>query len=151
MKKPYDQHGNVAIITLNSPPVNGLSHELRTQIRDGQKAAAADATIEAIVLIGAGRVFSGGADIREFKTGKGLSEPTLPSLIQTLESSPKPVIAAIGGVCMGGGLELALGCHYRLALADAMIALPEVIRLEVEHHLPAQKGGFLLGIVEFHL
>jgi 3-hydroxyacyl-CoA dehydrogenase len=126
MKKPYDQHKNVAVIALNNPPVNGLSHELRTQILDGLNAAASDAAIQAIVLIGAGRVFSGGADIREFKTGKGLAEPTLPQLIQTLESSPKPVIAAIGGVCMGGGLELALGCHFRVALADAMIALPEV-------------------------
>jgi 3-hydroxyacyl-CoA dehydrogenase len=126
MHKPYEQHGNIAVIALHNPPVNGLSHELRTQILAGQRAAEADPGIAAVVLIGAGRVFSGGADIREFNTDKGLAEPTLPTLIEAIESSPKPVIAAIGGVCMGGGLELALACHFRIARTDAMLALPEV-------------------------
>jgi len=78
------------------------------------------------VLIGAGKAFSGGADIREFNSPKALTEPTLHSLIRAVEGSSKPVVAAIHGVAMGGGLELALGCHYRVALPGAQIALPEV-------------------------
>jgi 3-hydroxyacyl-CoA dehydrogenase len=88
--------------------------------------ALSDASVHAIVLTGAGRAFSAGADIREFNTAKAKSEPTLHTLIRMVEASDKPVIAAIGGVCMGGGLELALGCHCRVAAADAQVALPEV-------------------------
>ncbi len=126
MEKLYDQHGQVAVIALHNPPVNGLCHELRTRILAAQKAAEADPSIKALVLIGSGRVFSGGADIREFNTPKGMAEPTLPTVLDALDFLQKPVIAAIGGVCMGGGLELAMACHYRVALHDALIALPEV-------------------------
>ncbi len=126
MTEPYALHGDVAVITLDNPPVNGLGHALRTAIVDGIDAAQSDARVKAIVLIGADKLFSGGADIREFNTPKALAEPTLHSLIRTAEGSSKPVIAAIGGTCMGGGLELALGCHYRVALPDAQMALPEV-------------------------
>jgi len=82
--------------------------------------------VRAIVVTGAGRMFSGGADIREFNTPKVAAEPSLHTLIRMVEASEKPVIAAIPGTCMGGGLELALGCHFRVATADAPIALPEV-------------------------
>ncbi len=126
----YRVHGNVAVITLANPPVNGLGHELRTGIVAGLDKASADAKVKAIVLIGsdktANRTFSGGADIREFNTPKMTMEPTLHTIIATLESSPKPVVAAISGNCMGGGLELALGCHFRVAVPGAQIALPEV-------------------------
>ncbi len=126
MTEPYALHGDVAVITLDNPPVNGLGHALRTAIVAGIDAAQSDARVKAIVLVGANKLFSGGADIREFNTPKALAEPTLHSLIRTAEGSSKPVIAAIGGTCMGGGLELALGCHYRVALPDAQVALPEV-------------------------
>jgi 3-hydroxyacyl-CoA dehydrogenase len=122
----YKLHGAVAVITLDSPPVNGLGHELRTGIAAGIDQAQADSKVKAVVLIGTGRGFSGGADIREFNTPKAMAEPTLHTLIRVVEESAKPVIAAVGGICMGGGLELALGCHYRVAAPGAQIALPEV-------------------------
>lgn len=122
----YHIHGRIALIRFDHPPVNGLGHELRSGIVAGIDRAVADSAIEAIVLMGSENVFSGGADIREFNSPKALAEPNLHTLISIVESSPKPVTAAIGGACMGGGLELALACHYRVALASAAIALPEV-------------------------
>jgi 3-hydroxyacyl-CoA dehydrogenase len=122
----YSKQGAVAVITMNNPPVNGLGHELRSGIVAGLDQAAADPSVKAVVLLGAGKAFSGGADIREFNTPKALAEPNLHTLIRAVEQSPKPVIAAIHGVAMGGGLELALGCHFRVAVAGAQIALPEV-------------------------
>jgi 3-hydroxyacyl-CoA dehydrogenase len=116
----------VAVVTLDNPPVNGLGHDVRTGIVTAIDRAQADANVDAIILVGAGKAFSGGADIREFNTPKSSAEPTLRTVIRIVEASPKPVVAAIGGVCMGGGLELALGCHFRVAAADAQIALPEV-------------------------
>jgi len=126
MPAPHALHGNVAVITLENPPVNGLGHALRTAIVDGVTAAQDDAAVAAIVLIGAGKAFSGGADIREFGTPKIGAEPTLHTVLKAVESSPKPVIAAIHAVAMGGGLELALACHFRVANPGAQIALPEV-------------------------
>ncbi len=126
MSAPYARHGNIAVITLENPPVNGLGHPLRMAIVEGLAAAQDDPAVAAIVLIGAGRAFSGGADIREFNSPKALAEPTLRTVIRALEVSSKPVIAAIHAVAMGGGLELALGCHFRVAVAGAQIALPEV-------------------------
>jgi 3-hydroxyacyl-CoA dehydrogenase len=126
MQAPYELRGSVAVISLNNPPVNGLSHALRTQIVQGIDAALADDKVQAIVLFGSERAFSGGADIKEFGSPKAFAEPNLHTVIATVESATKPVVAAIGGACMGGGLELALGCHFRVALADAQIALPEV-------------------------
>ena len=126
MTARYDTHGDVAVIRLDNPPVNGLGHAVRSAIAAGVDRAGEDAGVGAIVLIGNDKVFSGGADIREFNTPKAVAEPTLNTLIRIVEASDKPVVAAIGGVCMGGGLELALGCHYRVALPSAQIALPEV-------------------------
>lgn len=122
----YSTHGAVAVIALDNPPVNGLGHGLRSGIVAGIDRAQADPAVKAVVLIGTVRAFSGGADIREFNSPKATAEPTLHTVIRVIEGSVKPVIAAIGGVCMGGGLELALGCHYRVAAAGAQIALPEV-------------------------
>jgi 3-hydroxyacyl-CoA dehydrogenase len=126
MSTPYELHGNVAVITLNNPPVNGLSHALRSRIVDGVDAAARDQKAQAIVLIGSDRAFSGGADIKEFNTPAAMAEPNLNTVIDAVEGSDKPVIAAIGGLALGGGLELALGAHFRIATAEAQIGLPEV-------------------------
>ncbi|QBE66237.1 3-hydroxyacyl-CoA dehydrogenase NAD-binding domain-containing protein [Pseudoduganella lutea] len=126
MSVEYALHGAVAVITFNNPPVNGLGLATRSAAVDGIRRAQQDPQVKAIVLTGAGKVFSGGADIREFNSPKALTEPTLHTLIRTAEESVKPVVAAIHGVCMGGGLELALGCHYRVALPGAQVALPEV-------------------------
>lgn len=122
----YQTQGRVAVISMQNPPVNGLGHALRKGLLQGLDRAGADPAIEAVVLIGAQGTFSGGADIREFNTPAMFAEPTLATVIDAIEASAKPVVAAISGACMGGGLELALGCHYRVAVADAQIALPEV-------------------------
>ncbi len=116
----------IAVVKFDNPPVNSLGLELRQSIAEAIERANADPKIEAVVLIGSGAGFSGGADIREFGTPKAGTPPNLLNLISMMEDSAKPVIAAISGVCMGGGLELALGCHYRVAAAGAKIALPEV-------------------------
>jgi 3-hydroxyacyl-CoA dehydrogenase len=126
MSATYELRGNVAVITLDNPPVNGLGYETRKGITDGIERAENDAAVKAIVITGAGKAFSGGADIREFGTPKALAEPNLLSVIKTVENSSKPVVAAIHSVCMGGGLELSLGCHYRVAAPGTQVALPEV-------------------------
>ena len=126
MTAQYQVHGDVAVITLNNPPVNGLGLSTRQGIADGMAKANADAAVKAIVLTGAGKAFSGGADIKEFGSDKAVQEPNLLSVIGVLENSSKPVIAAIHSVAMGGGLELALGCHYRVAAPGTSVALPEV-------------------------
>ena len=122
----YEVHGTVAVITLNNPPVNGLGHATRVSITDNLQKANADALIKSIVITGAGSAFSGGADIKEFGSPKALAEPNLLSVILAIEKSAKPVVAAVHTVCMGGGLELALGCHYRIAAPGCAVALPEV-------------------------
>ncbi|MBA5604078.1 enoyl-CoA hydratase/isomerase family protein [Duganella sp. FT3S] len=126
MTAEYQVNGSVAVITLNNPPVNGLGLSTRTAAVAGIKQALADDAVKAIIITGAGKAFSGGADIKEFNSPKALAEPSLHTLIATVENATKPVIAAIHSVAMGGGLELALGCHYRVALPGAQIALPEV-------------------------
>jgi 3-hydroxyacyl-CoA dehydrogenase len=126
MKPSYETRGPVAVITLNNPPVNSLGYETRVGIAEGLAKAQADASVKAIVLTGSPRAFSGGADINEFGSSKSVAEPNLLTLIAALEASSKPAIAAVQGVCMGGGLELALGCHYRVAAPGAQVALPEV-------------------------
>ena len=126
MKSSYETRGNVAVITLNNPPVNGLGHATRLGIAEGVSAAQLDPAIRTIVITGAGKAFSGGADINEFGSPKALAEPSLLSVILALEACTKPTIAAVHNVCMGGGLELALGCHYRVAAPGAQVALPEV-------------------------
>ena len=126
MSAEYQVNGSVAVITLNNPPVNGLGLATRTAAVDGIRKALADDSVKAIVITGAGKAFSGGADIKEFNSPKALTEPTLHTLINVAEGSTKPVVAAIHSVCMGGGLELALGCNYRVAMPGAQIALPEV-------------------------
>jgi 3-hydroxyacyl-CoA dehydrogenase len=126
MSADYAVHGNVAVITLNNPPVNGLGLATRQAFMQGLDQAVADPAVQAIVVTGAGKAFSGGADIKEFGSPKALQEPNLLNLITALENCPKPTVAAIHSVAMGGGLELALGCHYRVAAPGTDVALPEV-------------------------
>ncbi|WP_399697101.1 3-hydroxyacyl-CoA dehydrogenase NAD-binding domain-containing protein [Xenophilus sp.] len=126
MTAEYKVHGDVAVITMSNPPVNGLGLSTRVGITDGLSKALADAAVKAIVLTGAGKAFSGGADIKEFGSPKALQDPNLLSVILALEASTKPVVAAVHSICMGGGLELALGCHYRVAAPGTSVALPEV-------------------------
>jgi 3-hydroxyacyl-CoA dehydrogenase len=126
MSASYEVRGDVAVITLNNPPVNGLGYDTRRGVAEGVERAQNDPAVKAVVLTGAGRAFSGGADIREFGSPRATQEPNLISLINLVEASTKPVVAAIHGTCMGGGLELALGCHYRVAAAGTNVALPEV-------------------------
>jgi len=118
--------GAVAVITLDNPPVNGLGLATRQALAQGLERAAGDAAIQAVVLTGAGTAFSGGADLREFGTQKAVTEPNLLSLIKLVEAMEKPVVAALHSVAMGGGLELALACHYRVAAPGTKIGLPEV-------------------------
>ncbi len=126
MTAEYQVHGDVAVIALNNPPVNGLGLSTRQAIVEGLEKAEADPAVKAIVLTGAGKAFSGGADIREFGSPKAIQEPNLLSVITRVENTTKPVIAAVHSVCMGGGLELALGAHYRIAAPGCSVALPEV-------------------------
>ncbi|MCX7567970.1 3-hydroxyacyl-CoA dehydrogenase NAD-binding domain-containing protein [Sulfitobacter sp. F26169L] len=121
----YEVRDRVAIITLNAPPVNGLSQALRAGINDGLHRAHADDGVGAVVITGAGKMFCGGADINEFGSGE-VTEPDVNNICAFMESMAKPVVAAIHGHALGGGMELALGCHFRIATKDAKIGFPEV-------------------------
>ena len=114
------------VLTLDHAPVNGLGLALRTALADAFQMALDDAVVSAIVLTGAGRMFSAGADITEFGTPKSMTPPSLPEIINMIEQAKKPVVAAIHGNALGGGLELALGCAYRVAAPGANLGLPEV-------------------------
>ena len=126
MTARYQVQDNVAVITIDNPPINSMGLDTRQAIEAALKQAAADANIKAIVVTGANGVLTGGADIREFGKPVAMQSPNLHDLIRMLEASTKPVIAAINGVCMGGGTEISLGCHYRVAAPGVMIGLPEV-------------------------
>jgi len=119
-----ERHDVVAIVTIDSPPVNALSAAVRKGVLDGVTNAAADPQVQAIVITCAGRTFIAGADITEF--GKPPKSPSLHEVIAAIENCSKPVIAAIHGTALGGGLELALGCHFRVAVKDARLGVPEV-------------------------
>lgn len=118
--------GQVAMLRLRNPPVNSLSAALRAELHAAIQAALADERVRALVLAGEGGFFCCGAEIREFNTPMSTREPTLRSVIALIEGATKPVVAAIHGAALGGGLELALGCHYRVALDGASLGLPEV-------------------------
>ncbi|MET0576386.1 MAG: enoyl-CoA hydratase/isomerase family protein, partial [Mesorhizobium sp.] len=116
--------GAIAIITIDNRPVNALSFHVREPLMKAFETLRDDASVEAIVLACAGRTFVAGADITEF--GKPMQRPDLRDLIATLEKIEKPTVAAIHGTALGGGLELALGCHFRIADRAAKLGLPEV-------------------------
>ncbi|MEJ6010451.1 3-hydroxyacyl-CoA dehydrogenase NAD-binding domain-containing protein [Novosphingobium aquae] len=120
----YAQTDAIAQIVIDNPPVNALGVSLVGELLDAIARAEQDGKVSAILIRAAGRLFSAGADINEFK--KPEDAPRLPTLIDRIESCSKPVIAVIHGQCLGGGLELALGCHYRIAARNANLALPEV-------------------------
>jgi 3-hydroxyacyl-CoA dehydrogenase len=122
----YSVTGRIAIIRIDNPPVNGLGHATREGIVRDLRDAVADDAVDAIVLTGRPGFFSAGADISEFGTPKSAAEPNLLSVIAALEDATKPVVAAIDGACLGGGLELALGAHYRVATSGSKLGLPEV-------------------------
>jgi 3-hydroxyacyl-CoA dehydrogenase len=122
----YTSQRAVAVITLKNPPVNALSLGLRAAIADGVERAMSDESIRAVVIVGSGTAFCGGADVAEFGLPAMSASPSLADLFGLIENSPKPVIAAINGLALGGGLELAMSCHYRVAAAAAPLGLPEV-------------------------
>jgi len=119
-----ERRGRVAVLTVNNPPVNALSQHVRQGLRDGVNQATADATVGAIVITCAGRTFVAGADITEF--GKPPMEPGLHEVLDRIEGAPKPVVAAVHGTALGGGLEVTLACHYRVGVKTARFGLPEV-------------------------
>jgi 3-hydroxyacyl-CoA dehydrogenase len=120
----YAVRDGIAVLILDNPPVNGLSNALRAALMDSLKKAEADPAVKAVVISGSARAFSGGADIREFN--KPRVKPDLPDVNDQQDKMQKPLVAAIGGFALGGGLELALACHYRIATPRAQLGLPEV-------------------------
>ncbi|HEU0284770.1 MAG TPA: enoyl-CoA hydratase-related protein, partial [Sphingomicrobium sp.] len=120
------RHGDVLIIVSNNPPVNSLGHAVRQGLVEGIREAEADESVKAVVIVGEGQTFFAGADISEFGTPKAFAEPMLPQVVDIIENCSKPVVAAIHGTALGGGLEVALACHYRVALPSAKLGTPEV-------------------------
>ena len=121
-----EKRGNIAVLSIDNPPVNALGAAVRSSLAEEIQAALDDAATGALVITGAGRMFSGGADIQEFGKERPAGVPSLPEVITAIEGASKPVIAAIHGVAAGGGLEISLGCHWRLAAPGARLGLPEV-------------------------
>jgi 3-hydroxyacyl-CoA dehydrogenase len=119
-----DRRGRVAVLTVDNPPVNALSQHVRQGLAEGLKQALADGAVQAVVITCAGRTFIAGADITEF--GKPPAAPGLHEVLDAIEGSPKPVVAAVHGTALGGGLEVTLACHYRIGVKDARFGLPEV-------------------------
>ena len=118
------REGGIAIVTADNPPVNALKHEVRAGLVEALSQAREDNDVEAVVIACAGRTFFAGADITEF--GKPPQAPSLAEVIADIETMPKPVVAALHGTALGGGFELALACHFRIAKASARVGLPEV-------------------------
>ncbi|GAB7555345.1 3-hydroxyacyl-CoA dehydrogenase NAD-binding domain-containing protein [Novosphingobium sp. 11B] len=119
-----EQTGPILTITFDNSPVNALGAAVRSGLAQAIAKAADDISVGAVIVTGSGKLFSAGADISEFR--KPLADPQLPDVLAAIEACPKPVIAAINGTALGGGLEVALACHYRVALASAKLGLPEV-------------------------
>jgi len=117
-------HGDILVVTIDNPPVNALGVDVRRGLTAAIDAAGADAAVKAVLIVGSGKTFIGGADIREF--GKPPMAPFLPDVCNGIEACSKPVVAVIRGAALGGGLEIALAAHYRLALPAAKLGLPEV-------------------------
>src|SRR5687768_15685799 len=118
------RHGDVLIVTSNNPPVNALGHAVRVGLVNAIEEADADEAVKAVVIVCQGQTFFAGADISEF--GKPMQMPMLPMVVDRIEACTKPVVAAIHGTALGGGLEVALACHYRVAVPSAKLGVPEV-------------------------
>jgi 3-hydroxyacyl-CoA dehydrogenase len=123
-KIAYARNGDIAVLTIQNPPVNALGHAVRQGLMERMDQAEADNGVRAVLIVGDGRAFIAGADITEF--GKPPMSPSLPDVVDRIEASPLLVVASMHGVSLGGGLEVALGCHYRIAGPSARIGLPEV-------------------------
>ena len=121
-----EKHGHVLIIRSNNPPVNSLGHAVREGLVAAIEEAEGDESVAAAVIIGEGQTFFAGADIAEFGTPKAFAQPMLPHVVDIIENCSKPVVAAIHGTALGGGLEVALACHYRVAVPSAKLGVPEV-------------------------
>ena len=145
-----DIRDGVAVITLDNPPVNSLGHALRDRVAQQLALAQAEPAVRAIVLAGSEKAFSAGADVSEFGTPLQLQEPTLRTLIAQVEACTKPVVAAIAGVALGGGLELALGCHARVAHEGARIGLPEITLGLIPGSGATQRLPRLVGVETAH-
>lgn len=124
MSVSYARQGRIGLITIDNPPVNATGHAVRQGLMDAARDFAADTGADAAVILCAGRTWVAGADISEF--GKPSQAPILPDVIAAIESQDKPVVAALHGTALGGGLELALGCHARIAAPGTRMGLPEV-------------------------
>ncbi|MFG6666631.1 enoyl-CoA hydratase/isomerase family protein [Halomonas sp. HNIBRBA4712] len=124
MTVSYQRHGDIGVIEIDNPPVNALGHAVRRGLIDALEKGINDPQTQALVLLASGRTFIAGADIREF--GKPSHPPVLPDVVNELEASPKPLIAVLHGTALGGGLEVALACHYRVVLEGTRVGLPEV-------------------------
>ncbi len=122
----YAIQGAIGVITVNNPPVNALSTGVPQGIIESIEKGTGDPTVKAFILRGGGSTFIAGADIREFGKPKPPGVATLQELLPVLEGCPKPVIAAVHGTALGGGLEVALACHFRCAVPEAKLGLPEV-------------------------
>src|SRR5574339_832325 len=120
------RHGDVLIVTSNNPPVNALGAAVRQGLVAGIEEAEADDSVKAVVIACEGQTFFAGADVSEFGTPKAFEQPMLPQVVDRIESCTKPVVAAIHGTALGGGLEVALACHYRVAVPSAKLGVPEV-------------------------
>ncbi len=120
------RHGDVLIVTSNNPPVNALGAAVRQGLVAAIEEAKGDDAIKAVVIRCEGQTFFAGADVSEFGTPKAFQQPMLPQVVDRIEACTKPVVAAIHGTALGGGLEVALGCHYRVAVPDAKLGTPEV-------------------------
>ncbi len=120
------RHGDVLIVTSNNPPVNALGHAVREGLVHAIEEADGDDAVKAVVIICMGQTFFAGADISEFGTPKSMQPPVLPQVVDRIEACTKPVVAAIHGTALGGGLEVALACHYRVAVPSAKFGVPEV-------------------------
>src|SRR5215213_2815154 len=120
------KHGDVLVVTSNNPPVNALGAAVRQGLVAAIEQAEADDTVKAVVIACEGQTFFAGADVSEFGTPKAFEQPMLPQVVDRIEDCAKPVVAAIHGTALGGGLEVALACHYRVAVPSAKLGVPEV-------------------------
>lgn len=141
-----EKDGDVGVILIDSPPANALSHAVRVGLRDAVRAVAKDSALRAGVIVGARGMFISGADITEFS--KPVEQPDLPSVIAEIENCPKPIVAAIEGVALGGGLEVALACDARIASSTAQIGLPEVTLGVIPGSGGTQRLPRLVGIAQ---
>ncbi|WP_315128711.1 3-hydroxyacyl-CoA dehydrogenase NAD-binding domain-containing protein [Comamonas antarctica] len=137
-------HGAILVVTIDNPPVNALGQAVRQGLAAAMQQAEADAAVSAVLLVGQGKAFIAGADIREF--GQPPVPPSLPEVCAAIENCSKPVIAAIHGAALGGGLEVAMSAHYRLALPAASLGLPEVLLGLLPGSGGTQRAPRLMGV-----